>query len=259
MVIHDIGNNDDSNSNNNRKSFEWKKNNKNDYSSITTEMIAGVFSPSTTTTIEGKKFMKIFDQLAINNNQSHNVIHDVNEDADVGDVNDNGIHDENNRTPTVVNKNQLSELIDINNRLHVVLHTVYNEHNNHKTSIGSTNSNNEINNNNTNDNNNDDEENNKEKDNNNNNNNNWTVHRDEWERIVNKECSSSSSSSPTRRCTYSKTKKRRTSIKGKILEFGSCHGAKESMDMMRIISIRELESHGYKIKEHQHQQTRTSS
>jgi len=229
-IIHDIDNNDDSNSNSNSKSFERKKNNKNDHSSITAEMIAGVFSPSTTTTIEGEKFMKIFDQLAINNNRPHNVI-----------------HDDNDRITAVVNNNQLLELIDINNRLLVVLHTVFNEHNNHKTNIGSTNSNNDIKNNN-----NDDEENNKEKDNNNN----WTIHRDEWERIVNKEYSSSS---PTRRITYSKTKKRRTSFKDKILEFGSCHGAKDSMDMMRIISIQELESHGYKIKEQQHQQTRTSS
>ena len=83
---------------------------------------------------------------------------------------------------------------------------------------------------------------------------NWTIQRDQWERVVKEQCScrphiaaATSANSTKRRSSSPAIITTATSTTANVL---SCYdGAIESMDMMRIISIREIESHGYEMKE----------
>ncbi|OEU08991.1 hypothetical protein FRACYDRAFT_249336 [Fragilariopsis cylindrus CCMP1102] len=86
---------------------------------------------------------------------------------------------------------------------------------------------------------------------------NWTIQRDQWERVVKEQCSCRPHIASAAGAGANSTKRRSsspaiittatsTATTANIL---SCYdGAVESMDMMRIISIREIESHGYKMK-----------
>jgi uncharacterized membrane protein YoaK (UPF0700 family) len=152
----------------------------------------------------------------------------------------------------VVNKAKLIELLTINKKLQDVLHTILfekekEEHHHHlqqqqhqqqqyNDGIIMTN----------------------DDDNYDNEHGDWTLQRDQWERVVKEQCSCRPHIASAAAASANSTKRRSSSpaiitpatSASTTASILSCYdGAVASMDMMRIISIREIESHGYKMKE----------